>query len=299
MISVLPPEFDAQIYLSSNPDLAGMTLKQLIHHYELYGQNEGRICNEIDGRSKFLALVPSKVELLEIGPYTAPAFRRPYHNVRYLDAFSTEELRAKAAATGMDALSVPEIDYVWHGEPYQELVSNTVAAIFSSHNIEHQPDLIRHLHQLGNILQPAGQLFFVVPDRRYCFDHFLRDTTFADVFGAYYENRHKHTATSVFEHRMLTTHNDSVRHWAGDHGLHPLLTPITPETVAVVHETVSRIEATPGYIDTHAWQFTPESFRALITLLAASGKISFQVERIYPTVKNSNEFYVVLVRSAA
>jgi len=206
----------------------------------------------------------------------------------------SEELQAKAAATGMNAANVPEIDYIWRGEPYRELVRDHVAAVFSSHNIEHQPDLIRHLQQLRDILQPNGQLFFAIPDRRYCFDHFLLDTNFADVFGAYYENRRKHTATSVFEHRMLTTHNEAVRHWTGDHGPSPNIEAATSEAVALIHETISRIEGTPGYIDTHAWQFTPASFHALIDLLALSGKVPFQVERIYSTVKNNNEFYAVL-----
>ena len=174
-----------------------------------------------------------------------------------------------------------------------------VEAVFSSHNIEHQPDFIRHLRQLAEILQPSGHLFFAIPDRRYCFDHFLPDTNIADVFGAYYDNRRKHTAASVFEHRILTTHNHPKRHWTGDHGLSPLLAPLMPERVAVLHKTVSLIENTPGYIDTHAWQFTPDSFRALIDLLALSGTVPFQVERIYPTVKNSNEFYAVLTRITA
>lgn len=294
MIATLPPEFDVNVYLTRNPDLAGMTPEQAVNHYETWGREEGRICNDIDAREKFLALVPREVKLLEIGPYTAPAFCRPHHNVRYLDAFSTEELQAKAAATGMNAANVPDIDYIWRGEPYRELVRDHVAAVFSSHNIEHQPDLIHHLQQLRDILQPTGRLFFAIPDRRYCFDHFLPDSNFADVFGAYYENRRKHTATSIFEHRMMTTHNEAARHWAGDHGMALNNEAVTAETTALIQEVISRIEGTPNYIDTHAWQFTPASFHRLVDFLALSGKVPFKVERIYKTIKNSNEFYAVL-----
>ena len=290
----LPLAFALTAYLAHNPDLSALTPEQATDHYERWGRAEGRVCSTITGRTDFLALVPRRSRLLEIGPYTAPAFRKPGYNVCYLDAFTSAELRAKAAATGMDAAGVPEIDYVWHGEEYAELIHERMAAVFSSHNIEHQPDLIRHLRQLHRILKPSGRLFFAIPDRRYCFDHYIPDTNFADVFGAYYEARQRHTAASIFEHRMLTTHNEAGRHWAGDHGPPPLAQPLNEERIAIVHETMRRIEASPGYIDTHAWQFTPHSFRALIDTLALSGMIPFRTERVYETIQGSNEFYAVL-----
>lgn len=143
-------------------------------------------------------------------------------------------------------------------------------------------------------MQPSGLLFFTISDRRYCFDHYLLDTNFANVFGVYYEQRRRHTAASIFDHRMLTTHNEASRHWAGDHGPPPLSSPLSEERFAIVHETVRRIEASPGYIDTHAWQFMPHSFRVLIDTLSLSATIPFRVARVFPTIKGSNEFYTVL-----
>lgn len=276
-----------------------MDAAQATTHYEAFGAREGRICSTIHNRPAFLALISPRDPLLEIGPFTRPAFSRPQHNVQYLDAFSTEELRAKAASMPEGATGVPTIDHVWRGERYAELIQDRFQAIFSAHNIEHQPDLISHFHQLDEILLPGGYLFFAIPDRRYCFDHFLPDTNYADLFGAFYDKRQTHTAASVFEHRLLTTHNDAARHWRGDHGERPLDRPITPELLAAIEETVARMEASPGYIDTHAWQFTPESFRALVTLLSAARKIPFEIERIYPTVLDSNEFYAVLKRTTS
>jgi len=48
------------------------------------------------------------------------------------------------------------------------------------------------------------------------------------------------------------------------------------------------------YIDTHAWQFVPESFGLLMRTLKAAGLTPFEVERVYPTLRLSNEFYAVL-----
>lgn len=291
-----PSEFDATIYLARNPDLSIMTRNQAAEHYAIFGSKEGRVCNMVSTRSQFLALVPKTAPLLEIGPYTAPAFRQPEHNVRYLDAFSTEELRIKAAAVGLDASGVPKIDYVWRGESYINLVRERMDAVFSSHNIEHQPDLIRHLREIGNILNHGGYAFLIIPDRRYCFDHFLPDTTIADVFGSYCAGQTRHNAASIFEHRMLTTHNDAARHWNGDHGAAPLANGATPDVLAMIRETFKRIEDSRGYIDTHAWQFTPSSFRLIVDILCRLQLIPFQMVKTYPTLRNDFEFYVVLRR---
>ena len=297
MATPLPADFDVSTYIKSSPDLARLSPLAALEHFQTYGRFEGRICNAISSRDRFLDLVPKRKPLLEIGPYTAPAFRRPTHQVRYLDAFTADEMRRLAASTGADASGVPEIDYVWTGQPYAELMPTRFSAIFSSHNIEHQPDLIRHFQELSDVLEPAGRLFFIIPDRRYCFDHYLPNTNFADVLGAFYDQRRKHNAASVFEHLLLTTHNDAARHWLGDHGPSPFDAPITPATIEAVQQTMNRIEVTPGYIDTHAWQFTPDSFRLLIELLQRAGLIRFEVERLYPTTRNAFEFYAILRRA--
>ena len=95
---------------------------------------------------------------------------------------------------------------------------------------------------------------------------------------------------------MLTTHNDAARHWKGDHGADSLANGATSDVLAVIHETLERIEGSQGYIDTHAWQFTPSSFHLIIDILCKMRFIPFQLEKIYPTLRDDFEFYVVLQR---
>ena len=52
--------------------------------------------------------------------------------------------------------------------------------------------------------------------------------------------------------------------------------------------------AASGYVDVPAWYFTPDSFRFLIDALASIGLSPFRVERVYRTLRSSNEFYAVL-----
>ena len=90
-------------------------------------------------------------------------------------------------------------------------------AVFSSHCIEHQPDLVRHLQEVANLLEPDGAYFLLIPNKLYCFDHFIAETSVADVMLAHHLGHRVHTLASVIEHRALTTHNDPSRHWLGDH----------------------------------------------------------------------------------
>jgi hypothetical protein len=54
-----------------------------------------------------------------------------------------------------------------------------------------------------------------------------------------------------------------------------------------------------GYVDAHAWHFTPDTFAAIITELHAIKMVPLQVARIYPTVYGSFEFYALLQRRGA
>ena len=295
--SELPPEFDSTLYVShpSNPDLTGMNQEQAWEHYVEFGLNEGRIANAIDGRAAFFSLISPDSDALEIGPFFSPALTRPNYRISYLDVFSTEELKRRAEnIQGAEPTHVPNIDFVWKGENYQDLCKKHFDVVISSHNIEHSPCLIYYLKQIGDVLTPGGRCFLAIPDKRYCFDHFLPASTIADILEALLAERRGHAASRIFEHRFLTTHNDPVRHWNGDHGERPVINPRDEGVLASLSGSLKELRQNEGYLDTHAWQFTPRSFAEIIETLEAMGLIPFQVERVYPTLKGSNEFYVVL-----
>jgi hypothetical protein len=293
----LPEEFDYLLYVGhdSNRDLADMDPARAAQHYVEYGKREGRICSAIDSRNAFLSLIPTDIELLEIGPYFNPSFRANTHRVSYLDVCSTAELKVNAATVpGADPDNVPEIDFVWQGQPYyRNLTERTFGVAYSSHSIEHQPCLVQHLLQVSSVLSKCGRYFLAIPDKRYCFDHYIRESTIADVLDAFIVTRCRHTAKSVIEHRFLVTHNDPSRHWAGDHGGVQSLS--DKQQFERLVSTVHELRTSSSYVDPHAWKFTPDSFREIVDVLFEMKAISFKIERVYPTLRNSNEFYAVLV----
>jgi hypothetical protein len=299
-LAELPSAFDWSVYASRNADLSGFDQEGVTHHYARYGRDEGRISSAIGGRGDFLNLIPPDTSLLEIGPFCTPCFTPLTHRVRFLDAFPTEELRTIAGelSWGRPDL-VPDIDYVWRGEPYTALIEERFDAAFSSHNIEHQTCLVTYLQDVASVLAPGRRFFLIIPDRRYCFDYYLSESTIADVLDAFIERRRQHSARSILEHRLMLTHNEAAAHWAGDHGPDPRRRAPDADLVGRITDNLKSLTARDGYVDTHAWQFVPESFTQLIGTLNAAGLIPFEAERVYPTLWSSNEFYAVLRLPAA
>jgi hypothetical protein len=48
------------------------------------------------------------------------------------------------------------------------------------------------------------------------------------------------------------------------------------------------------YVDLHAWQFTPDSFRAIVQVLNELGMVALEPLRIYSTLAGSHEFWAIL-----
>lgn len=226
--------------------------------------------------------------VLEIGPFTRPQVRGP--NVRYFDVLDREALIARAKRVGYPVGTPVDIDFV-SPEADLSIVTGEYDYVISSHCIEHQPDLVAHLQKVGRLLKRGGAYLAMIPDKRYCFDHFLPASSVDAVLEAHREGRTRHTLENVLNHRARTTHNDADRHWAGDHGKPRSLA----EFQAIEAETIAEFEAKKGeYIDTHAWQFTPQSFKSIIDELHRSGLSPLQTVSIAETAKNTFEFGAVL-----
>lgn len=235
-------------------------------------------------RAAFLGTIPTG-DVLEIGPFFKPALRG--EGVRYFDVLTTDEMKVRAADHGIDFSTAVQIDHV---SPVGDLsvVDRPFAAVFSSHAIEQQPDLVHHLASVGRILVPEGRYFLAIPDARYCFDHFLPLSSPDDVEAA--RGRRVHTAASVIAHRLHTTHSDPLKHWLGVHG-RP-----NPSSLARWQAEREAERADAGqYIDVHAWMFSPATFRGIVE--ATSKLTGMVVERVHDTEGGHMEFFAVLRRA--
>jgi len=286
--SELPLSFDIAYYREIYPDLGGMSDLQLVEHYENHGRLEGRVASSFALREKLIGHITKESTILEIGPFCNPLISGP--NVRYFDILDQEGLRNRSLAIGYPHQTPPHVDYV---SPTGDLsiINEVFSAVVSSHCIEHQPDLIRHLQGVASILKPNGRYYLMIPDKRYCFDHFMPSSKISDILESYIEKRRVHRAGSVVEHCALITHNDCARHWQGSHA-DPGYEEGMPERIKNAMNLF--IEQSGAYIDVHAWQFTPLTFRKIIGILFELGLTSMSVERVYNTPQGRNEFTAVL-----
>ena len=262
---------------------------ELISHFNLFGRKEGRVASPAALRENFIHLVPSEFNVLEIGPFCKPAILGP--NVSYFDVLDGPELELRARKIGYPIECVPEIRFV---SPNGDLsiVGGEFDAVFSSHCIEHKPDL----QQIERLLSPGGIYFIIIPDKRYCFDYPLTESDLADVLEAFYDKARGHNIKNVIRHRALTVHNDTMRHWSGDHA---------DELSAMcqvnrVEDAVTEFLHSNGrYIDVHAWQFTPDSFRELLVSLHYMKMVNLFPLRVYDTPWGRNEFTAILSKTVA
>jgi SAM-dependent methyltransferase len=282
--SPFPLEFDPDFYRSQYSNLRRMDDSALREHYEKRGRLEGRIATSAVPRDNFIKLVPDN-SVLEIGPFVKPVMRGP--KVKYFDLMSRDQLIERATRTGIVAEKVPEIDFVSpHGD--LSIVDQKFFTVISSHCIEHQPDMLRHLRQVENILEDGGCYFLLIPDKRYCFDHFLPESTIAEIIEAHREGRTVHTLSNVIKCIALTAHNDPVRYWNGDAGKRPL----DPKKIeAAIH---AYDDAKGNYLDVHSLYFTPASFRDIMATLCELRLTRLEPERVYDTPKHWNEFCAIL-----
>lgn len=281
-----PAAFDADFYQSSNPDLAGFSETQLVRHYLQFGTQEGRRASGFGGRAGLSQTLNQGQPILEISPWTSPFFAGP--NVKYADILSNDELLERAKKVSRDSLDIPKMDYLISPTNLSDSIDASFEIVASSHVIEHQPNLLEHLRQVGKLLVPGGRYVLAIPDKRFCFDHFKAESTLGDAVQADAEKRVRHTLETIVRQETLDTHNDSTRHWNGDHG------EVGDPTQGRARAERMYVDSLNEYLDCHAWYFTPSSFRALISESHQRNLQPFAVENIYNTVRNGIEFYAVL-----
>lgn len=300
----LPPEFDPDLYraIPGQEHLSALSPAEATLHHQTEGRDAGLIGTAVHHRAALCQLLTAGTDIgadvLEIIPGISPSLCPPDYRVRYLDVMDTAHLRAFAQACGLDPAQAPEVHYLWRGEPYRDLIATRFTALFSCHNIQRHPNLTHHLRDAADILAPGGLYLLIVPDKRYCYDHYLPLSTIADVLEAHMENRQRHAPRHMLEHDLHHTHNDSRGHWNGDHGNDPRLAGNTAERGARISAALAARAAQTGHADIHAgihaWRFTPDSFRLIFDDLHAAGLSPFTVERVYPTIRGSLEFFAVL-----
>jgi predicted SAM-dependent methyltransferase len=243
----------------------------------------------------------SSKTLLELGPFADPAFTG--RNVKYFDVLDREGLLEKARKFKLwnGGAGIPsKIDYVSKDGDLTTIKEEKFDYIFSSHVIEHQLDLVKHYNQVYDLLKENGKYLVAIPDKRYCFDHFIGETRMSDVLDAHYLNLKRHPLATLLS-RCEATHNDAPRHWAGDNGVglydekdRVFIDLGTQYKDLECYQTkLNEYIDVGGYIDYHKWRFHPKNFAHISNGLYRMGLTKLKLEKVWCTWSGSLEFMAV------
>lgn len=231
---------------------------------------------------------------IEIGPSHNPiAPKRGGYKVHIIDHMSREQLITKYKDHHVNLKNIEEVDFVWRDENYSELTgkSKYYDWIIASHVIEHTPDLIGFLNDCDAILKDEGVISLVIPDKRYCFDHYRPITGISKIIDNHFQKNKIHTPGTVAEYFLNVVSKDGSIAWnssiTGEYNLVHSLDDALQGMSSILNEK--------AYIDVHAWCFVPHSFRLIIQDLFCLGFIPFQEVVFFPT--EGCEYYITLGRN--
>jgi SAM-dependent methyltransferase len=232
--------------------------------------------------------------ILEIGPLCWPNVKKEQaKNVFYADIRSTEDIK-KFYKNHIDVSidKIVDIDYVINGVSYYDCLKDVdkFDYIVATHVIEHLPQLILFFQDIPKILNPHGKICLSIPDKRYCFDHFRYQTSFAECYDNYIRGINN-SPFRVLDYITSNTKNDSTYWWKNANNFEHL--PKSKNIFDLGKKEYMR--ALNGeYIDIHFSVFTPESFLLLIYNMIFFNLFQFKCIEFYKTDINSNEFNCVL-----
>lgn len=251
---------------------------------------------EVRKRKLLAGLDVSRATGMEIGALCRPFVTREEGSVVYVDHTDTASLREKYKADPqVDPARIVDVDTIWGSQSLHTAVEGRqFDYIVASHVIEHVPDLITWLRELGSVLKPSGELRLIVPDRRFTFDYFRRTTQLGDVLLSHMVRARVPQPHSLLDFCLNVVPPEQVDPWH-ERPLRQACTPVHTWDAAV-HLANDAVK-NGAYHDVHCWVFTPRSFAVLMGEIAATGLIDFACERFFDTAHHQNEFFVATRRS--
>jgi SAM-dependent methyltransferase len=237
---------------------------------------------------------------LEIGPLDSPIALKARSDVRYVDIVGSTALHEKYRDDpNVEAADIVDVDFALqdpdggiHSLPEVAGRDGPYDWVVASHVIEHVPDLIAWLDEIGQVTVDGGHLVLMIPDRRFTFDVLRSQTTIGQILQAHTTRDVVPSERAVYDHFRSYVDVPTTDLWSGRPGID------YPRVFSVDRASAlrSQVLATGEYIDSHVWLFTPAVFVEQIVELGTLGLCDFVVEAITPTLVNDLEFFASLRR---
>ncbi len=232
-------------------------------------------------------------EGLEIGALMWPVVTKDQGRVTYVDWTDTATLREKYAGSGVvDPALIVEVDAIWGEKTLAQAVGEgrRFDYVIASHVIEHVPDLVAWLNEIIEVLKPGGQIRLVVPDKRFTFDFFRRETELSDILNAHMLKARRPLPGLILDYCLNFVVVDMVQIWQRTVDVTAMRR--APDWIAKAHDWAARALDGQEYIDIHCWVFTPVTFGRLMEQMVAEGLVACRCTSFADTAENTNEFFV-------
>lgn len=237
----------------------------------------------------------------EVGPLDRPLVRKNQGRVFYVDHCDTAALKARwSTDPGVDVARL-HVDAVWGTLTLRQALDSAGAYddapgldyLVASHVIEHVPDLVTWLREVGDALAAEGRLRLAVPDKRYTFDLLRRTSALSEVLDAHVRQRRVPAGSRILDFALHMVPVDAGAVWRNEVRPDQLVHGYTPaDAIALARDA----EQNGTYHDVHCWVFTPASFVELMVELCRCGLLDFGCEWIVPTAPGDMEFFVAMRR---
>jgi 2-polyprenyl-3-methyl-5-hydroxy-6-metoxy-1,4-benzoquinol methylase len=254
----------------------------------------GRNSLSVNRKDKILYCINKNSMGVEIGPsYNPIAPKKDGYRVNVIDYLDRKQLleNYKDNKINLQLDNIEEVDFVWHGETYAELTGKRKFYdwIIASHVIEHTPDLIGFLNNCDEILKDDGVISLVIPDKRFCFDHYRPTSSLLSIIDSHLQKHTIHTPGTVAECFLNAVSKGGRSSWdrfqTGQYTFNAMFEQIQNDMKRAIKKE---------YVDVHAWNFTPHAFRLIMHDLHSLGFIQLKEAAFFPTYEC--EFYVTLSR---
>ncbi|MWB76770.1 hypothetical protein GLS40_01890 [Pseudooceanicola sp. 216_PA32_1] len=237
---------------------------------------------------------------LELGPHVDPMFRKSEgKQVKYVESRGTGALRKLMEQQGRNPDLVEEIDFIL--DRTKTLAELTEGERFdwaaSSHVVEHIPNLIGHLREVGEVLVDDGLYAMVIPDKNFCFDCLKQTTLLGAFVEAYIEQRDKGSIQAFVDEMRYGVRPDGVKigGWTAEQADRRLVAK-RKDWIADVKALLDNGGETARDAFVHQSHFDPPVFAELIGDFIDLGLIQFEMIMLQPTY--NMDFICILKKSA-
>lgn len=221
-------------------------------------------------------------EGLEVGAFDFPTVQPGVGRCEIADSRTSEELSRLFSVPLENVAPVKWL--LERGRPLAEQIPRRFDYVILCHVLEHVPEPIRFLNEIGALLRPGGIALLAVPDKRRTADASRPSTTIDHLLERHYHGATEPPLAQIME--FARAWNDDLRKTAAE------------EPHEFYAWAVRQVES--GHADVHCnvWQDT-ELFAQLDLLVQGGFLPGLEVCARKQNAGGFNEFYVALRRSAA